>query len=781
MTQHRRDAQATIDEVLFDGRSLQHHARPSGRLADFDIALLSAIRHREWPGARPRLVGLVDQAAEPLREPHRLLFDEVTTGRHRAGRRTRCFISSTPMAHDPVWALPILLDPRILKVAAVNELVSVERQAGPLSDLERRADHLTCFAWLGRYDLFAVSSQSVRVELEQLRGIDPSRIVIAGRAIRSGFGLRPADIPIPFPKRRHVVVTVDDGEREDLEGVLTAHARVGTRHQLPVIMVGHCPPEMRGRLRAHYGREGGVQDDLRFIDRVPDEDVGDLYRGALLTVIPSWGSEALISSALESAALGTPAAVPEAEGQGALAAVSAFRYPRNDWDALARLLASAADDAAVWEEARTAGVEEGRLHSTEAAVRRMLDAIVEHATDRLPAPAVGRGLRPRLAMLTPLPPATSGVAARSAAAIVALSRYVDVHAFSDTPGAVSGSAVQPVAPVSTLELGLPQFDASLCVLGNSRRHAAIFDHLLAHGGAALTQDAHLLGFYAETLGLDRTLEVGREERGAELTLDEIVEWTREPRGLPVLFMSEVARAAAPLLVTSDVARRDMERLYGIAPKRLPPFQHRTFDQGLLARESRRARREALGWERDAVVLCSLGLGDAAAGVVVWALRLLRDWRLDARLALYVDGSDADRARIERLAQELDLVRWIIAIPDRLSERAYVDHLVAADMAVQIGTDPFSGPSGTMMDCIAASLPTIANDHVARTAAAPAFVRRVPDALSPVLVAEAALDVVSSGQHRARPVEEARAFAAAHSSDFYARAMLEALGLDRGGT
>ena len=101
------------------------------------------------------------------------------------------------------------------------------------------------------------------------------------------------------------------------------------------------------------------------------------------------------------------------------------------------------------------------------------------------------------------------------------------------------------------------------------------------------------------------------------------------------------------------------------------------------------------------------------------------------------------------------------------------------MAVQLGTHPFSGPSGPMMDCIAASLPTIANDHVACTVGAPAFVRRVPDALSPVLVAEAALDIVSSGQHWARPVEEARAFADAHSPDLYARAMMEALGLDGG--
>ena len=520
------------------------------------------------------------------------------------------------MAHDPVWALPILLDQRILKVAAIHELVSIERPPGHLSEVERRADHLTCFAWLGRYDLFAVGSQAVKAELEQLRAIDPSRIVIAGRAVRTGFDPRPADLPIPFGERRHVAVTVDDCERANLEGVLTAHARSRTCHQLPVVMIGPCPQELRGRLRTHYGLEGGFQDGLTFIDGLPDEDICDLYRNALLTVVPSWGNEALISSALESAAVGTPAVVSNSEGQADLADVAAFRWPRGDWDALARLLDLAAGDVGLWEGAREAGIRQAQLHSAEAAARRLLEALVERLTVRLPAPAVGHGSRPRLAVLAQLPPAPSGDAARSALTIKVLSRYVDVHAFSDTPDAVSGSAARPIAPVRAFELSLQQFDASLSVLGNSRQHAAIFEHLIANGGAALTHDAHLLGLYAGTLGLDRTLDVGRMERVGDLSPDEVAEWTREPRDMPILFMSEVARAAAPLLVTSDVARREMGRLYGVEPKRLPPFQHRNFDALLLEREHRRVRREALGWRQDEVVLCSFGLAFSAAAVVV---------------------------------------------------------------------------------------------------------------------------------------------------------------------
>ena len=120
---------------------------------------------------------------------------------------------------------------------------------GYRSALERRADYLIGLAWLGRYDLFAVGSQAVKAELEQFRAIEPSRVVIAGRAVSSEFEPNPADLPIPFGDRRHVVVAVGSGEREDLEGVLAAHARSGMRRRYPLLVIGSCSPDLRAGLR----------------------------------------------------------------------------------------------------------------------------------------------------------------------------------------------------------------------------------------------------------------------------------------------------------------------------------------------------------------------------------------------------------------------------------------------------------------------------------------------------------------------------------------------------
>ena len=779
MTQEARNLTVAVDEILVDARSLQSRGRPSHRRKDNTAALLTAIRHRAWPHSRPKLIGLVDRGAAPLREHHRLLFDEVTTRRIRPGRRSRWFISPAPMECDPVWLSPILLDPGIFAIAVIRDLISAERTDEQLTDWERRADHLVSLAWLGRYDVFAVASRQIKVDLERVRSVDTSKVFVAGRALHITAQAQPGDVEIPFEERRHIAFMVEGRAQDEVVEVVLAHARSTARERVSLVLFGSCPPETRGELRTVYARQGGDLAALKFAEDLDDRNLRELYRYALLTVIPARGSEVLASSALESMALGTPVVVSEAEQHLDEAKDATLTYAKGDHDALARVFDLAAGNVEFWRLARAAGLREARHHHEDAVARRLLDTIVERARDRPPAPRVIRGRRPDLAILTPLAPAATGAAGRSSSMIEALSRRVDIHVFSDTPDALPGGPITSLAPVHALDFALQRFDATLSVLGNSKDHASIFDYLIENGGAALVHDAQLIGFYSEAYGLDRTLEIGRSEFGGGLTRDLVADWVREQHAMPILFLSEVARAASPLLVTSDVARTEVARLYGVEPKRLPLLQTRTFDRALLAPQARRAARTALGWERDEVVLCSFGLNLSAAAVAIWALRLLHDWRVTARLVLCGPLDSTDCAGLDRLAEELDLVGSLSRVSTTLSERDYARHLIAVDVAVQIETRSLSGPSETLMDCIAAGLPVVSNEHVARCAEAPAFVSRIPDALSPVLLAEVVLDIVSSGHHRTRFLDEAQIYGAAHAPDLYALMMTEALGLDCG--
>lgn len=779
MIEKAEGSQAVVEEILFDARSLQAAAGICRRVSDYDVALLRALRHRDWPGVRPRLVGLVDASAEPLREHHRLFFDEVVPGRRRIGHRRRWFISTSPTLRDPVWASPILLDDGILKVGVLHEQISPGHLGERLSSLGRRADYLIALAWLGRYDLFIVGSTASKADLQRHRAVAESKIVVAGRAVRGELRSPPDDAMTLFDDRRHIAATIDGCDDSDLGCVLTAHALSMARTRLPLVLIGRCLPTRRRTLREVYAREGGDPVALRFAEDTNDRELGDLYRGALLTVVPRSGHETLVSSAVESAALGTPALVPEVEEPSDAAPAPVLRYPLGDHVALSRMLDAAAGDVALWMRARTAGLDRAEPATLEVAAQRVVDVLNGHASGRLSAPSLLRGARARLALLTPLSPTVDGSARRSSALIDALSQHVDVHVFSDTPLADPGTAARSLAPVHDLEGSVQPFDASLSVLGNSRRHASIFEYLLGNGGAAWVHDAHLLDFYSDAFGPGRTLEVARSEQGSDVSQERIDGWLREPHDMPLLFLSEVAKAAAPLLVTSETAKREAARAYGITPKRLPPFQHWSVRREQSAQEVRWTLREALGWRRDEIVLCSFGLSAAAASVAMWALRLLRDWGLDARLALGATSDDPDGSEMGRVARELGLHDWVIPVPPHLSEARYLDHLAAADIAVQLGTHHLSGPSEALMASIAAALPTVSNDLAADVAEAPGFVWRVADALSPVLVAEAALGIVSSGQHRLRPVDEALNFGETHSPAVFARAMAEALELDCG--
>ncbi len=764
-----RNPQTTVDEVLVDARALQdRRALPSWAI-DRVVDLLAAIRHCDWPRGRPNLVGLVDHAAEPLNEPHRLFFDEVATSRIRPGRRSRWFISLAPMSHDPVWALPILLDPQVFKVASIPGPVSIDQvDRSPIS-FARRADHLICLAWLSRYDVFAVPTQRVKADLERARSIEPSRIVV-GADLRGGSRASPGSA-VPFSRRRHVAVMLRGAERDEVAAVLAAHARAQDR--LSLVLIGDCPPAVRGELRSAYVREGGSLEALDFAEPADDGPLGSLLSEALLTVFPSSDGRAFASCAIGSMALGTPVVVCGGDEMDR-ASISAPNCSQADHRALTRIFDAMAGDVTLWERASLAALDEGGCEASQAEARRLLDALVVRASARPPAPAVGRGLRPCLAMVAALPPAPSEGAARTIVAMEALARRLEVHAFSDTSGAVPGGVVRSLAPVRSFELHPQRFDASLAVLGNSRRHAGSFRHVMENGGAALVHDAHLAGFYAAAFGLDRTLALGRAEHGRSFTAEQVLGWAREQHGMPTLFLSEVARAAAPLLVTSDAAHDAVAHRYGVEPRLLPPLQHRGSEPDLPSAE-RDALREAFGWRRDTVALVSFGLDASAAAVVLWALRLLRDWRVDARLVL----CGADRTEAGRLIRELDLGDAVAIPGEGAPGQGRSGWLAAADLAVQLGTYPLAGPSAALMACLAAALPTVSNDRVARAAEAPAFVSRIPDALSPVLVAEAALGIVSSGKHRQRPVDEARAFEADHSPDRYALALAAALGLDAG--
>jgi hypothetical protein len=136
----------------------------------------------------------------------------------------------------------------------------------------------------------------------------------------------------------------------------------------------------------------------------------------------------------------------------------------------------------------------------------------------------------------------------------------------------------------------------------------------------------------------------------------------------------------------------------------------------------------------------------------------------------------DLTPLRELAAALGMAEQVDFGGAYAGEQRYRDVLLAADIAIQLRTLGPGSVSGALADCIAAGLPTVASAALADALDAPGYVRAVPDSPSPVLVAEAASELLAAAPRTATEPERI-VYAAGHGFDAYAVRLLEALGLD----
>jgi glycosyltransferase involved in cell wall biosynthesis len=178
------------------------------------------------------------------------------------------------------------------------------------------------------------------------------------------------------------------------------------------------------------------------------------------------------------------------------------------------------------------------------------------------------------------------------------------------------------------------------------------------------------------------------------------------------------------------------------------------------------------------IIVTLGyVGTAKAPLdCIWAMDILRGWGISSKL-YFVGDAAMDLAPLYALCAELDLASQVSFVSSYVSEDNYRDYLRAADVAVQLRTHLLGGLSGALLDCIAAGLPTVANQDLAESMEAPSYVFRVPDRPSPVLIAEALATVMDSRAATRPRDDERRAYCDVHSFRAYAEQLCAALSLE----
>ena len=777
-----------LQTVVFDARCLQdpdYAPRGVGRHA------LGLLKGRERLGSRLRLVGLIDPALPPLSEDARSEFDELCPNAYATGQHygrdggLAAFVSLSPMTHDPLFCARLLTDRRLLRVAVVYDFIPHRYPDLYLSGAGDKLNYAMQLHWLASCDLFFPISGSASADLVALLSVQTSAVTVTGAALNSAF----ERVGQQKVAGKPMILVVGGGDaRKDPSTVIRAHANSALlqQNEVPLVVAGNYGPTQADELRATFSSLGGRPNLLTIPGHLPQDALLSLYSQATVLVAPS-KDEGFSLPVVEGMAAGAVVLTSDIPAHAELVTDAARRFPIGDDRTLSPLLERAVTKKA-WRQKALRAQAEVWPRFLEAQVAARFWKPILHRLNRaktndfITAPVVLRRRRPRIAILSPLPPDRSGVADYTAATCSELGKLVELHVFTETvrPSPILGAAT--IRPLDALPLLTSNFDRVLGVLGNSHFHQRIFELMERYGGGAIAHDARMLGFYRVLLGQKRALSQASLELGRPVTDSELNVWLGDENKLEALFLGEIAASAAPMVVHSRVTASLVRERHGVTPVYLPFSIYRPWLPEELTPANRTAARARLGLPEGEKVIASFGYVQTSKGPeeCIWALDFLRAWGVNASLH-FVGGSEHmynNGERLNDLASSLGLKDHVHILGNFVTEQVYKDYLAGADLGIQLRNYRLGGLSGALLDCAAAGLPCVTNESLAQTVGVPAgYTRSIPDVLNPILLAEACGELIDLGITATRCEEERQAFSEARSFKVYARELCKALQLD----
>ncbi len=764
--------------IVVDLRCLQDPGFATRGIGRHALSLL-----RQVPKDQIRLIGLVDETLPPLLPEARAVVHEVRSNAYAAGHDSSAFVTLSPMTHDPIFVGRLLSNPALLRAAVVYDFIP---HRWPDRYLPKPADRLAyavALRWLARCDLFLPISRSTADDLVTLLSIRQSSIAITGCAIDPGFDASTDEKPL-----RHILVVGGGDTRKNPEVVIRAHAQTPSLQGgagIPLVIGGNYGAADAASLRNIARAAGGRPDLVEVPGHVSDAELIDLYHRAFVLVAPS-RDEGFSIPVIEGMAVGVPCLTSAIPAHAELVADTGCQFEPDDDAALGPMLARAVSDP-VWRAATLA--QQAKVWPNfhiDAVGARFWDAILARLDARpaqYPRPFVLRGHKPRVAILSPMPPEHTGVADYTAATCDELGKLVDLHVFTETPQPAPLRNVASIRPLDVLPHVSAGFDRVISVVGNSHLHLRILELLRRYGGACIAHDARMLGFYRILLGQDKALDVASRELGRVVTEAELNLWLSDEGKLEALFLGEIAESAAPLIVHSSMTARLVRERYGVDAVHLPFTTQRPWTAADLAPARRAAVRQRIGIATSEVLVVTFGFvhGTKAPEECLWALELLRGWGIPAQLHFVGDLAAYQEApRLRALAAALGLTDYVHFFEGYVSEQTFRNYLLAADVGVQLRTYGFGSMSGALMDSATAGLPTVTNKSLFEAMDLPAeYVRAVPDEIGALLVAEALADLLGARLGTVRSEAARQAFCKRRSIANYVADLTRALHLEVG--
>lgn len=578
---------------------------------------------------------------------------------------------------------------------------------------------------LRRADLLLAISDSSRGEALDHLGVPATTCSAISTAADSHFvaGAPPPDIGEALRQRYglarpYLMYTGGIDHRKNIEGLIRAYAQLPAplRQQHQLAIVCSVEPAARANLNALARMAGLRGDDMVLTGFVPETDLLHLYQLCKAFVFPSlhegFGLPALEAMSCGRAVIAAnTSSLPEVIGRA-----DALFDPHNDAEMAAKI-AHVLGDAAFRADLEQYGLERARTFSWDASASKALAALERFAGAAGDAAPTVPARRPRLAFVSPLPPARSGIADYSAELLPELARHYNIDVIVEQPAVATPwiRANCGVRDSDWLRRHAADYERVLYHIGNSDHHQNMFGLLEEIPGVVVLHDFFLSGISAhmEVTGYRpgewaRALYQGhgyaalRQRFHAANTAD--VVWAY-PCNLAVL------QAARQVIVHSESSRRLADQWYGADAARdwaVIPLLRVAPQQA-----DRAAARRTLALAEDAFVVCSFGM----LGPSKLNRRLLDAWlasplAADSSCLLVFVGENPVGEYGAALQVAIDAagpaVRARIRITGWADMAVFRQWLAAADLGVQLRTRSRGETSAAVLDCMNYGLPTIVN-------------------------------------------------------------------------
>lgn len=757
--------------VYVDCRSLQD---PAYRTRGVGSVCLSLLRQIENINEKQfSLFGLLDENL-PLIEKEDFNFETIYFNTNVILTEPSIFFEPSPMTHDPLWVSRFLGHSKVFSFTIVYDFIPFER-AGYLPTEEAALHYLNNLKWLEFYDHYFPISQFTAKKLQDICGVIKTKITTTKCSIRSSLKHHIENLNRnELNNKQNYFLTVAGDSRKNIETIVIALKQLNSLNEKTTYhlkIIAKYSDEEKNKICNLYGLESDVIEFISFID---DASLANLYHNATATIAASF-MEGFSLPIIESKLCDTPVIASNIETHKELISDPEVLFdpykPNELLEIMLRIINSSDYGPQLLKNQRFLAEDYDEAKVGEKFWKKVIEGYEQKfANNRTKSKS---GNRPSVAFLTPFPPDESGIADYSYSTVLASESFLDISVYANSLSIKQDYASFIKGNITWEPIVNNQYDAVISVVGNSHFHTTILEIMEKIGGPCILHDSRLTGIYYERLGHKKFLEAAQKILQREITPDELLDWVNE-KIHPSLFLDFIIKKAKPLIVHTKKFKQIILERYGIEAIHIPFASRIKITDEKLNIKHRLKIKDNLGLTGK-FVLSSFGtlIPTKNSSDCVLILDQLLNWNIPAILCL-VGNSRYIKQDIMELSSKLNITQHIRTFDNHINEQEYLDYLIATDCAIQLRSYDLGQPSGALIDCISAGIPTIATDTLADACDSPSYVLGYKGKISYLLIAEMIADIYETQTFSNRISEERSIYYKQHSFENYAQQLNEAL-------